>query len=258
MDNKYDIVIKSHPKDYYKLELVVESLRFLNPEPENIYILTPTGFYPKNTSFDSKIIYITDDQVTPEIDRNRLKQRPNWNWINIVSLFQTFTKNDLYFDVQADNFFLKPLNLFDDSGKPRLFQSSENSINNEGHRPYFEFSERVFNLPKMNIGYSYIIEFLMYDRKILKKLFDGYESFDTLLEKIYTSVDFQSYPADQEIFGNLVEKYFPNKYEIVPNFTTKIKGHHIAPSYDELIQYIEENKKNCPEAYSCSYHTYYE
>ena len=27
MGNKYDVVIKSHPKDYYKLDLVVESLR---------------------------------------------------------------------------------------------------------------------------------------------------------------------------------------------------------------------------------------
>lgn len=256
MDNKYDIVIKSHPKDYYKLQLVIESLGFLNPEPENIYILTPDGFYPKNTSFDSKIIYISDDQVTPIIDRNRLKQRPNWNWINIVSLFQTFTENDLYFDIQADNFFLKPLNLFDDSGRPRLFQSSENGINNEGHRPYFQFSERVFNLPKMNKGYSYIIEFLMYDRKILKKLFDGYSSFDIILEKIYTSIDAESYPADQEIFGNLVEKYFLDNYEIVPNFPIKIKGSHIAPSYSELIQYIGEIKKTYPEAYTCSYHTW--
>ena len=44
MDNKYDVVIKSHPKDYYKLDLVVESLQYLNPQPENVYILTPDGF----------------------------------------------------------------------------------------------------------------------------------------------------------------------------------------------------------------------
>ena len=39
MDNDYDVVIKSHPKYYYKLDLVVESLKYLNPQPKNIYIL---------------------------------------------------------------------------------------------------------------------------------------------------------------------------------------------------------------------------
>jgi len=36
MDNKYDVVIKAHYKDYHKLDLVVDSLKYLNPEPENI------------------------------------------------------------------------------------------------------------------------------------------------------------------------------------------------------------------------------
>jgi hypothetical protein len=255
MDNKYDVVIKSHPKDYFKLGLVVDSLKFINPEPENIYILSPDGFYPKNTIFDSKIIYISDDQVTPFIDRNKLKQRPNWNWINLVSLFQTFTENDLYFDVQSDNFFIKPIDLFDQFGKPKLFQSTANECNNCGHRPYFDFSEKVFDLPKIGEEYSYIIEFLMYDKKLLKKLFENYSSFEEMMEKIYNTVNQSSYPADQEIYGNLIEKYFSDKYEIVPKFPINLIGSHIPPSYNELVSFIEENKKN-PEIVSCSYHTW--
>ena len=156
MDNKYDVVIKSHPKDYYKLDLVVESLQYLNPEPENIYILTPDGFYPKNTSYDSKIVYITDDQVSPFIDRSRLTHRPNWNWINLVSILQTFTSNDLYLDVQSDNFFVKEVNLFNSEGLPRIFQSSYNNINNIGHPPYFNFSQNVFDIPKVKIGRAHV------------------------------------------------------------------------------------------------------
>ena len=72
MKNKYDVVIKAHPKDYYKLDLVIETFHFLNPLPDKIYILSTDGYYPEGTSFDDKIIYITDDQVEPFIDRTRL------------------------------------------------------------------------------------------------------------------------------------------------------------------------------------------
>jgi len=257
MDNNYDVVIKSHPKDYHKLELVVDSIKYLNPQPENIYILTPDGFYPKNTQYDSKIIYITDTEVTPFIDKTKLTHRPNWNWINLVSLFQTFTKNDLYFDIQSDNFFTKPLDLFDKFGRPRIFQSISNDCNMSGHDPYFKFSETVFGISKLNQGYTYIIEFIMYDKKILSKLIDMYESFDIMMETIYNSVNFDSYPADQEIFGYFVEKYFSDQYEIVPNNSVYVDGtYHQSASLEDLKKLIEQVKVNHPDYLACSHHTW--
>jgi hypothetical protein len=255
MDSKYDVVIKSHPKDYYKLDLVVESLHYLNPQPENVYILTPDGFYPKNTSYDSKIIYITDDEVIPAIDRKKLKHRPNWNWINLVTILQSFTQNHFYLDVQSDNFFIKKIDLFDSSGKPRIFQSTFNDINNAGHKPYFNFSEKVFDIPKINEGYSYIIEFVLYDRRKLSKLFEKYTDIDDLLEACYCSVTNESYPADQEIYGNLLEKHFSSEYEFVPSFPILHKGTHIPPSRQELEDFINFYK-NQDNLFACSYHTY--
>jgi hypothetical protein len=255
MDNKYDVIIKTHPKDYYKLDLVVESLQYLNPQPEQIYILSPDGFYPKNTSYDSKITYIRDEEVIPYIDKTRLNHRPNWNWVNLVTIFQKFTENDLYLDVQSDNFFIKPINLFDANKRPRIFQNTFNPINNNGHWQYFNFSEKVFNIPKMNMGYSYIIEFLMYDKTKLKKLFDNYSNINDLLEKCYTNINRDSYPADQEIYGNLLEKYFPNDYEFVQDFPVLHVGHHITPSRETLVDFIEKNKFE-GKFNACSYHTY--
>jgi len=259
MDNKYDVVIKAHYKDYHKLDLVVDSLKYLNPEPENIYILTQDGYYPKDTIFDSKIIFIKDDQVSPYIDRFKLNHRPNWNWINLVSIFQEFTENDLYLDVQSDNFFTQPINLFDEDGKPRIFQSTANSGNNKGHRPYFEFSEKVFDLEKVNDGYSYIIEFLMYDRRILKEFFSQrYASFESMIEMVYNSIDNQSYPADQEIFGNLVEKHYPDRYSFVPDAPVHLDGvgNGQEVSVDFLKSYIETVKRERPEVIACSHHTW--
>lgn len=256
MDNKYDVVIKAHPKDYFKLDLVIESIKYLNPQPENIYILSPDGFYPKNTTYDSKIIYITDDQVTPYINRSKLNHRPNWNWINLVTIFQSFTENDLYLDVQSDNFFIKEIDLFSSSGKPRIFQSTINTINNEGHKPYFNFSEKVFDIPKNNIGYSYIIEFVLYDKKKLAKLLDNYSNIDELLEVCYNNINQNSYPADQEIYGNLLEKYFDSEYEFVPNFPIIHNGTSIPPSRKELEDFITYYKEQ-NNHFACSYHTYY-
>ncbi len=256
MVNNYDVIIKSHPKDYYKLDLVVESLCYLNPQPDNVYILSPDGFYPKNTSYESKIIPIKDEEVTPFIDRKRLEHRPNWNWINLVSILQEFTKNNLYFDVQSDNFFLKQIDLFNSSGKEKIFRSSFNEINNIGHKQYFNFSEKVLDIPKFNTGYSYIIEFLLYDKSKLKKLFEKYSNTEELLEACYNNINSESYPADQEIYGNLMEKYYSSECEFVSNFPIVNKGHHVAPSRDELIEFINFYKTE-NKVFACSYHTYY-
>ncbi len=255
---KYDVVIKSHQKDYHKLELVVDSLKYLNPEPDNIYILTQDGFYPKNTIFHDKIIFIKDAQVTPYIDRARLTHRPNWNWINLVSILQEFTENDLYLDVQSDNFFTQPIDLFDEQNRPKIFQSTVNPGNNKGHRPYFQFSEKVFGLEKVSEGYSYIIEFLMYDRKLLKELFKKFDSVDNMLEVIYENIDDSSYPADQEIFGNLVEKYFPEKYCFVPNTPVHLDGvgDGLNVSQKYLEEYIKQVKIQRPDVIACSHHTW--
>lgn len=255
---KYDVVIKSHKKDYHKLELVVDSLKYLNPEPENIYILSPDGFYPKNTVFDSKIIYITDDQVNPFIDRSRLTHRPNWNWINLVSVLQDFTENDYYLDVQSDNFFTKSIDLFDKYGKPKIFQSTVNPGNNVGHRPYFNFQEKVFDIPKVQQGYSYIIEFLMYDKKILKEYFNKkYSNFDDMMENIYINVNDQSYPADQELFGNLVEKYYSDRYTFVPDTPVYLDGvSNQDVSVECIKEYIQRIQKEKPEIIACSHHTW--
>ena len=255
--NKYDVVIKAKPQDYHKLALVVSSLDFLNPTPQNIYIISPTGYQPKGTVFDSKIVAVRDDEVTPRIDKSRLIHRPNWNWVNLVSILQEFTENDLYLDIQSDNFFTRPIDLFDESGRPKIFQSTANDVNNNGHRPYFTFSEKVFGIEKVSYGYSYIIEFLMYDRRLLRQLFDErFKSYEDMIETVYANVTNDSYPADQEIFGNLVERYHHDKYCFVPNTQVCFHGSFQEVDVNSLEAYINNVKQNNPNAIACSYHTW--
>jgi hypothetical protein len=264
----YDVVIKSGRKDYFKLNMVVDSIKYLNPQPSKIYILSEDGYLPTGTDYESKLVAVADCDVKPLISRNRLNHRPNWNWINLVSLFQNFTEQDLYFDIQSDNFFLQPIDLFDESGRPKIFRSTANYTNVCGWQPYFNFSESVFNLPKMSSGFSYIIEFLMYNKNHLKKLTDMYDTFDSMMEVIYSNVNGNSYPADQEIFGNLVEKYFSQEYCFVNDFPVHFTGREVErygnPSIDDVMNYIESVKNGTPQSgsghtfnvFSCSYHTW--
>jgi len=253
---KYDVVIKSAPKDYFKLDLVVDSIKYLNPQPSKIYILSKDGYKPKGTDYESKLQTVLDSDVLPFIDRERLNHRPNWNWINLVSLFQNFTEQDYYFDIQSDNFFVKDVELFDENGTPKIFRSTANHVNVNGWRPYFEFSEKVFNLPKISNGFSYIIEFLMYNKKHLNKLVEMYDSFESMMEVVYLNINKDSYPADQEIFGNLAEKFFGDEYIFVDNFPVHFTGTEGSPRIEHITEYINAVKTQIPQVVSCAYHTW--
>jgi hypothetical protein len=256
----YDVVIKSHAKDYHKLPLVINSLQHLIPQPEGIYIVSSEGYLPTGTEYDEKLIAVKDEDVLPVIDSSRLNHRPKWNWINLVSILQTFTKNDYYLDVQSDNFFIKPIELFDNnSGKPRLFQSTANPGNNKGHDPYFNYSERVLEIEKQSLDCSYIIEFMLYDRRIIRDYILGmYSSIEEFLEISYKHVHDDSYPADQEIFGNMIEQYYPTEYEIVPNTPVHFMG--VAGDtqipVSSIQAYIRTVSLELPEMVACSFHNW--
>lgn len=253
----YDVVIKAHKKDYFKLPYVVESLSHLNPQFDNIYIVSEDGYIPK-TTLSEKIIAIKDKEVTPFIDKSRFNYRYNWAWVNMVSLTQDFTKNDLYLDVQADNVFLNQVNLFTDDGKPRLFTTKANMANNEEHKPYFNFSKKMFGIKKITKGSSYIIEFMLYDKNKLSALYEKYGSKESMINEVYRNVSSESYPADQEIYGNLVEGKFANDYEIVGPIETYLAGKFSkTDNLEEFLEYTLSIKQQHPSAISCSFHTYW-
>ena len=249
----YDVTIKAHEKDYYKLKLVVNSLKYLNPQPENIYIITNDGFLPKDTDYDNKLISILDNDVVPKIDKSKLKYRPGWSYANLVSITQDFTKNNYYFDVQADNFFTKQLDLFE-LNKPKLFQP----VNyNQLHSPYFNFNEHFFNMKKCSQN-TYIIEFIMYSKSHLNKLFECYKTKEQFIEKVYEEMNGTRYPADQEIFGNLICNYFSDDFVHVTNVTTIKTGCHYPEIIDEktIENNLQQIKINYPEIYALSIHTW--
>jgi len=253
----YDVTIKSHPKDYHKLNLVVESLSFLSPQPKNIYIISPDGFVPESEKYKDILVAVKDSEIVPNIDRDKFAERKNWAWQNSLSILQDITENDLYLDVQSDNFFIKEVELFDFEGKPKLFRSIQNLNNNAGWSPYFIFNKNVFDLDRTWNGYSYIIEFMMYDKKILKDFFiNKFGSIDNLLLSMYENNNSFSYLGDQEFYGSLIESLYSSKYSFVDNTPVILDGSNNDISAEFLKKYEDKVKKMYPETIAFSYHTW--
>jgi len=251
----YDITIKSHEKDSYKLDLVLDSLVFLNPQPYYIYIISPNGFRPNHAIYKDKFICLKDDEVTPYVDRSKISVMPNWVWTNLVSLTQNFTENDFYLDVQSDVFFLKKINLFDDQGKPKLFKTTSNPGNNFNRdHPYFKFSKEMFGINKVTDGDSYIIDYTMYNKKIAKKIYDNYHSVDDMLEAAYKIIDGNRFPADGEIFGNFVEKFFPDFYYITREINHCFSGVRSGEGKRSTVLTYIKNCKTNSLMNSCAFH----
>lgn len=237
--------------------MVINSLKHLQPEFDNIYLITEDGYIPE-CLFKNKIFAIKDSEVTPFINKEKFLYRFNWCWVNMLSITQDFTKNNLYLDVQADNFFLNDINLFNEDGKPKLFKTKVNVNNNNVWSPYFDFSSKMFDINKMTHGSSYIIEFMLYDKNKLSKLYEKYGSKENMIEESYRIINQYCYPGDQEIYGNLIEKNFPDSYEIINNVETYINGDTIMDEDIERIQmFVKEIVSRHPDAIACSYHTYW-
>ena len=251
---EYDVVIKSHKKDYNKLRYTINSFKYLKPFPQNIYLVTEDGFVP-TCNYTDIIIPIKDVDVYPHIDKSKINYRNNWCWVNMVSITQEFTKNDKYFDVQADNFFLKKVDLFED-GKVKLFKTSRNPNNNGKWNQYFSFSQDLFGIDKLTIGSSYITEFIMYDRNKLKTLWSKFDSKQQAIDKMCNSISQHSYPADQEIYGNLIEKYHLDDH-IIEKVELEYRGGWENPTDEDIETYIVKSMLDESNYLACSYHTYW-
>ena len=228
--NNYDVIIKSAPKDYSKLDYVIPSIRFLVPQPENIYIVSPDGYIPqKKNSYSDSLIAIKDEDVFFDIDRDKIPFRKNWVFATFIALFQDFTKNDYYLDIQADNIFTSEIELFSKNGNPRFFISREHD---HYHMPYYNFSMKFFDLGRVYSS-SFIIDFMLYKKSITRELLINYGSFERFFEISTEFINENCYPTDQDLYGNwcIQNKY---GYEIIKDVNVNFVGIYYPGKFSKL------------------------
>lgn len=222
---RYDVTIKSGPKDYHKLPLVINSLRWLSPQPEKIFIITPYGHMPSGTDYDNKLVRVLDEEAMPGIDRTELKFRPNWSFCALMAITMRIPEQRFYLDVQADNFFVRPLELFNSEGKPRFFLSPQ-------HRHYFpaywELNKELFGLeqqphPGLDRMDSFIIDFLLVDKDVTKDLY-GYDSLAELWARFIRVVSPTHCLSEFDLYAHWCLVFHPKRYEIRKGVPTSWQG----------------------------------
>ena len=230
---KYDLVIPCHPKDYFKLKYCINScVEFLNPVPENIYIISPNEI--TFTSSPLPIHHILDKVAIRTNIEDIKYHRKNWIYQQFIKLGQDFTKNNLYLCVDSDLFFNKTIDLFDGE-KPKLFISDRE----QHHQPYFNFMKKSHDLDKQ-VDHTFINDFMLFDKKICKEIVGDSES---LLSFCNENLSDDFLLSEFELYGNYISKYYPAMYS-KQNTKTKMFGRHEDQSWheSEIDQYVQQMK----------------
>jgi len=214
---KYDLVVLSHPKDYVKLEFCINScLRFSNPKPEGIYIVSPDEIKSDG------IVHIHDDNAISIKKETINYRRPNWIYQQLIKLYQKFSKNEIYMCIDSDVVFNRPIKF---SGKT-FFMSDRD----QHHEPYFNFMKTYFAI-EQPINQTFINDFMIFDKNICSIMMPKISQFIKDLND-YLSSDKYLF-SEFETYGNFVNTHFTGRYSFRP---TKVKtvGKHDTWSDQEL------------------------
>jgi hypothetical protein len=208
---KYDIVIVSHEKDFNNIKHIVEycdkNLTF-----DSIHLIV-SDRAPYNdigllqTLTESPIHLHLETEVL-KIDKSRLRHRPNWIYQMLLKIFQDVTINDDFLVIESDCIILKNLSFFNDD--KTIFYLGRDHY----HQEYYNFNQKLLGIGR-EYDHSFISEFMMYDKKIIKELLSKTKcnTVDDFLELIYLHVNTDSYPSDYDLYGNFYYSNYPNKFE---------------------------------------------
>lgn len=252
MKMNYDIVIVAHEKDFNNIKFIVEHSE-KNLEFDSIHLILSEREEYKDSNLlkklTSKPVYIHKESDILKIDKTRIKHRPNWIYQMMLKFFQNVTDNDNYLIIEADCIILKKLDFFIED-KTVFYLCS-----NQNHSPYFKFNNLLGFGREFN--HSFISEFLMYNRQIIKDLLLRNDCLNAndFMEIIYNNVTEDCYPADYELYCNFVYK-FHNEKQTIDACRYNLMARHYSdyPSWtdSEIVNLIKINK----DKDVISFHTY--
>ena len=207
----YDIVIVSHEKDFNNIKFIVEySQKNLKFDSIHLILSERKEFTDLDLikTLTDKPVFLHLESNILKVDKSRINHRPNWIYQMLLKIFQDVTINDDFLIIESDCLILKEINFFE-KDKTTLYLCRD-----QNHTPYFNFN----NLLGFGREYehSFISEFMMYNKQIVKDLLSKSNCKDVydFLEIIYNNVNGNCYPADYELYGNFCIKYHREKIDV--------------------------------------------
>jgi len=229
MSAPYDILIPAAPKDRNKLKYLIPSIERNISGFSNIYITVPdknlfSGYIP-----DSRYpIHLLNDREILDIDTSRFPYRPNWIYQQYLKMFQNVTQNDLFLTVDSDVIINRRMPMFETDGRRIFWMGWE-----QDHRPYFEFQEKVFDLPRV-YPHTFINDMNFMDKLIIRELLDRYGfTVESFIEKSIEIITKDCFPGEPEIYGQYVHKFHPGLYSF--RETNSVSIGRFASSFEDIV-----------------------
>lgn len=209
---RYDVVIPVANKDAHRVHSCVESLKFLKPKPDNVYVIIQ----------DISMVSDLSAKIISEDDCFKFNRRGSvhgWVFQQFLKLFQKVTENDTYLCVDSDTIFLKRMDVFGLFGELLFWKTH---FDNRGDELYFEFMKRAIGQKRI-VSHSAMCHFMMMNREVTGKILDKFDSlhpgtegskesrfYDWALDN--TDVNGNCAMSEWEMYCNFVLENYPRMY----------------------------------------------
>lgn len=238
---KYDVVIPSGRRDVHRVPLCVESLKYLDPQPENIYVITPD---PSMVATGLPIQVLSDDDV---FKFDRKGKNPNWLFQQFIKLFQNITKNDCYMAVDSDTVFLRKFPVLSPNNKPMFWRLDYATNTEEAYR----FINESIGVERI-LPYSMMAHSMMFDKGICNHLLAEFIKLHPNTEK-QPVVHFYDWTVENmdtgrvalsewELYANFVANRYPILYD--DRIITGIDGPVNSFVPEDIVRGMVEVNKN--------------
>jgi hypothetical protein len=248
----YDIFIPAVGKDFNKLKFVVASIHKHLIGYKDIHLVIPNSHRWDDVyrdhlhgkiPIDLNLKFHYEDHIF-KMDRSKIRHRPNWVYQQYLKLFQNVT-DDLYLTIDSDVILTRDMPMFHEDKRILWMGWEQNS------RPYFEFQEKMLNLPR-EYPHTFINDMNFIDRNLIDEMLkrNGY-TVKSFMSKSYDVIEKDvCVPAEPEIWGQYAMKYHADKYvpmqcltECIGKEITGNSVDHIAWTDEEIERLIEEKEK---------------
>jgi len=205
---KFDVLIVSHKKDFYKLPFLIGSIKKNVIGYDKIHIIVNDTLVIND---EEVVVHYEQDILKVEIPK--LGYHDCWIYQQLLKLLQIVTK-EWYLVIDSDVYINNKINPFLND-KPNFFIG-----NNQYNAPYFHFMKEKLNIDK-KFNHSFISELMLFNRKYINEIFNKVNIFTTkkIIELCYNST-VNSHISEYELYGNFIETYYPDLYNKI-NITSK-------------------------------------
>lgn len=231
----YDVIIPAGKKDVHRVPFCVASLKYLNPQPQHVIVVTP----------DPSLVNIPFISVIADDNVFKFAKKGNWVFQQFVKLFQHFTPNDLYLSVDADLIFAQPFNVFGENDKLTFFRY-EFAGNTDAA---FKFIEVSLGIPRV-IPHTMMSHFMMFNRPVCRELMERFLEVHPIVPGMMPEQHFYDWVianqsgdlsmSEFELYSNFVMTRHPEMYDIrvtqawdVPYYET-VTGEFVEAMKNEL------------------------